>query len=390
MAALLPDDLSEFDDLLFDIQCDDDFVGEDKFFSPSPATVSEDNFSENESEAEARHMPLEVPTISGESTESCNKHKGHQTEATWNHSNSRSKVPPPSQLPFKENPVPGSVFIPFMSPAFLAAAVATASLQSKEAQPLPQIIPTMLTDSTKTLTSVEKRKRACDPTLAEEIEARRRRNRESSDRSRAKRRALLQSLPEHNAALETRVLELERGLSASQAEASALRDQVSFLQSLVSGGGVEASHAIAGVADAFGKMTAVAAATVASPALPVTSPVTGVVLLAVVCLLTMNQDQGFAEIGVSFLGGNIFDKGDEAGSSVRRGGRVLLSTGSDEEEKEKDTYIEVMLVLGLAASVLWIIAVPFFRVGLSVLFSWTRKKSMLPEWKEEWTKSHSG
>jgi hypothetical protein len=185
------------------------------------------------------------------------------------------------------------------------------------------------------------------------------------------------------------VLELERGLSASQAEASALRDQVSFLQSLVSGGGVGASHAIAGVAGAFGKITA-AAATAASPALPTASPTTGVVLLAAVCVLSVNQEHGLG-LNDLFASADVgFEESNDWGTTpaISRGGRVLLSVA--EENTAQHASIDHALVWFATLTAVWIFLVPVVRFVMSMVASWTRSalrnsKARLPEW----TKPHS-
>lgn len=258
--------------------------------------------------------------------------------------------------------------MPFSNPSFFAAAAAAAAAAVKQQQfpPQPATLPSQPHPHT---TAVQdKRKRDSGPVLsaAEEREARRRRNREASDRSRAKRRALLQSLPEQNAALEARVVELERGLSASQAEASALREQVSFLQTLLSNGGAKTS-----VAGTLGELTAAAAAT--SP----TSPAVGAFLLAVVCVFSINNEDGFlVNEALSYFGEQNIDW---PAGRVARGGRVLLSVDSADDHPTFPRIIFQVSALSVALFMAW----SFLSWGLPRLASWTRKTTAgLPHWKK--------
>eukprot|EP00616_Rhizochromulina_sp_CCMP1243_P006435 CAMPEP_0118964208 /NCGR_PEP_ID=MMETSP1173-20130426/1937_1 /TAXON_ID=1034831 /ORGANISM="Rhizochromulina marina cf, Strain CCMP1243" /LENGTH=452 /DNA_ID=CAMNT_0006912639 /DNA_START=40 /DNA_END=1398 /DNA_ORIENTATION=- len=69
-----------------------------------------------------------------------------------------------------------------------------------------------------------------------DLEERRRKNRESADRSRAKKRRLLEALPKEKQALETQVRDLERRLAELENENSTLKEQNVFLRRLVTSG----------------------------------------------------------------------------------------------------------------------------------------------------------
>jgi len=154
-------------------------------------------------------------------------------------------------------------------------------------------------------------------------EEQRRRNRAAADRSRNRRRALLSSLPAEKEALESRVRDLEQGLAASQAEAQSLKDQVGFLRSLLAGGAGAAAFATSKVSGAINDGRAAAAAAVADGTVALTP--SNVMLLAVACVLTVNEcGAAFFLSPTNGLGFGGFD-GDDGSAGGGRGGRVLLS-----------------------------------------------------------------
>jgi hypothetical protein len=160
-----------------------------------------------------------------------------------------------------------------------------------------------------------------------------------------------QTLPAEKQALEDTVRDLERGLAASQAEAKALRDQVSFLQRLVAGnaggglggglgavglqflgwgggGAVNAAGAAGAAAGASGPTAGAGSVAPAGVSAVGTSPA-GVMLLAVACLVTFNQ-AGLAT-SLDFFDLSAAATAAAAATSPRgHGGRVLLSAGGDE------------------------------------------------------------
>eukprot|EP00614_Pseudopedinella_elastica_P007725 CAMPEP_0172598984 /NCGR_PEP_ID=MMETSP1068-20121228/19092_1 /TAXON_ID=35684 /ORGANISM="Pseudopedinella elastica, Strain CCMP716" /LENGTH=425 /DNA_ID=CAMNT_0013399099 /DNA_START=41 /DNA_END=1315 /DNA_ORIENTATION=+ len=210
---------------------------------------------------------------------------------------------------------------------------------------------------------------------------RRRKNREASDKSRSRRRALLETLPAQNTELQARVAELERKLAVTTAENQSLRDQCLFLRSLVAGPRANDAAALAAAVPAVAIVGGAAPASAhtnagdrraeVSPEVSTTTP-SGAVLLAVCCVLTVNQCSvlagdlsgwGSGWGGGSWHGG-LEDEG-YGGAPVDtawhgRGGRVLLSFDEPSTKKSAPELIPwavtataTLLGLGVLLSTLW-------------------------------------
>lgn len=178
---------------------------------------------------------------------------------------------------------------------------------------------------------------------ATEYEERRRKNRAAADRSRLKKRALLEALPAANDTLQRRVVDLEAGLAAAHADARSLRDQVAFLRSLLGGalggGGFGAGAAAGHAASAASALAASASGGASSPP--------GMLVLAVACVLTLNNCGG-ALLVASEWGGDWADSVGLSSSGERSGpgGRVLLSAG-DGLSREEGGFGAPVSALGL-------------------------------------------
>jgi len=176
------------------------------------------------------------------------------------------------------------------------------------------------------------------------LQERRRKNREAADRSRLKKRALLSALPAANDSLQRRVADLEAGLAASQAEANSLRDQVTFLRSLLgnsfsAGSGFinslnSSNDSVSMSAGAVAGQAALAASSALAAASSASSNAAnppGALVLALACVLTLNNCGGMllvvSEWGSEWTDGVAFSSGGTEGSG--HGGRVLLSVQDD-------------------------------------------------------------
>jgi hypothetical protein len=170
---------------------------------------------------------------------------------------------------------------------------------------------TTFSQPTNSFTPLERKRKG-----TQDQEERRLRNREAADKSRQKRNDLLKSLPARNAQLEARVQDLECGLAASKAEAASLREQCSFLKSLIGNKlNYGASAEVFSVSPDY------------DPSFMPNST-QGVLLLAVCCIVTVNQ------------WGVLDDQVIEAYSDIsHNGGRILLSTSVTDDESSADLSI---------------------------------------------------
>lgn len=163
----------------------------------------------------------------------------------------------------------------------------------------------------------------------QDAEERRMKNREAADKSRLKKRMLLDTLPAMNAELEAKVRTLECSLAASKAEAQTLREQCNFLKTLLNNKheNFTANHTGVSVSPDY------------EPSL-VPHTTQGVLLLAVCCILTVNQ------------WGCILDPYPDS-EVLHNGGRILLSTKEDseyslfDEKSLSGSYLCMLLFFGL-------------------------------------------
>jgi hypothetical protein len=166
---------------------------------------------------------------------------------------------------------------------------------------------------------------------------RRRKNREAADRSRLKKRALLETLPVANDTLQRRVVDLEAGLAAAHAEATSLRDQVAFLRSLLGGslssnGGFGAG---AGFSAGTGFSAGAAAGHAASTGSGGASTPPGTLMLAVACVLTLNNGGGALLVAAEWGGDWAYAVGlSSSADRSGHGGRVLLSRDGDGSSRD--------------------------------------------------------
>jgi len=210
-------------------------------------------------------------------------------------------TPPNNLIPMKNTmkkdgtfPPPlfnAGIILPFMPQSF--------NFQSTSEKPVHKGR-SLAQDSSVNLGGTRKRKGAKDH------EERRLKNREAADRSRQKRRELLDMLPAKNAELEAKVQALECKLSASLAEATALREQCNFFKTLLSQG-------------QFDNNSKNTFSLPSSSDVMVPHSSQGVLLLAVCCVLTVNQC------------GLLVETFPENEGIVNNGGRILLSTNIEEE-----------------------------------------------------------
>jgi hypothetical protein len=315
------DVIEEFSDLLddYDPTLDNTF----SFDEGSPAATNENVSSEDDDEREDND-PFSSSEVSNISTDQFPKFSIP----------SLKNVSSVSPLSLKTNgsnntsPVP-----PFMfgapNPAAFASQMNTyAMVQSNLKMGIGGTTTTtttqQLSSSTTTETTEGPRKRKVDDKAE-----RQKKNREAADKSRRKKRELLESLPARNAQLENRILELEKGLAASQADAAALREQCEFLKQLLMGGGgvggnnmytgqqqqVVANGMFGNTSQKFFKPNEYPSNSMQDFNSAAGSPAAGIVMLAVCCIITVNQ------CGVYF---DEYTGGYEA--NMNHKGRVLLST----------------------------------------------------------------
>ena len=281
--------------------------------------------------------------------------------------------------------VPMAAVMPFM---FNMAAMAATMAQQPKQQPLladDDERPSARARAQAKRKAAERKAKAATETK----EDLRRRNRVAADKSRAKRIALLKSLPEEKRALEARVVELEQALAASRAEAGALRDQVAFLKTLTLG--QHHSHA-PGSAAVTGGSDGTAGGAVADLR---TAP-SQVMLLAVACVLTVNECGTMAGV---FMGGGWGYWGynaDGDGEHARLGGRVLLGVDDEDTDGSRpaSSFLPAPVVapaaLALIALLVWhlaaLLVVPSLRPPLPTVIS--LRRAMRAAGLPLWTKDH--
>lgn len=189
------------------------------------------------------------------------------------------------------------------------------------------------------------RKRKNTMQRVEEAANRRAKNLASAYRSRQKRRELLDKLPVEKASLEAKVESLERELAASRAEAASLRDQCACLKEIILGSGGGGALSDKNYASRDDPMCTDNCGRALSSAVGEAPAAKGVLLLAICCMLTVNQQDVLAEscrivaicIGSLGLRASWEARNDMNGGSgegrQRHGGRVLMSIDDDGEEE---------------------------------------------------------
>jgi len=202
-------------------------------------------------------------------------------------------------------------------------------------------------------------------------EERRRKNREAADRSRAKKRRLLDQLPKENQALQNRVKELEELVTGLEAENAALKEHNVFLRNLVSSGSapLRTFSAFPGAAAAVAPTTSATSAA-------------GIILMAVACLSVFHlsgtdlpsvlghtsPSGGLARTGRLLLG--VEDEAELRGSFSRHTSSKIL-------EFTSVTMLFLLLLLVLVLAV----AHAALRSKTSPIRSMTRPSpSSLPVW----------
>jgi hypothetical protein len=263
--------------------------------------------------------------------------------------------PPKYQAPsiFTPQVFNGAVMMPFMANAFKFQSSNIMTSHTTSTSPNNINIPT---NPPNEASSTRKRK---GPKNHEE---RRLKNREAADKSRQKRRDLLEKLPAENAALEARVQALECGLAASQAEANSLREQCNFLKSLLSNG-----HNFLQDGGITQSLQNTYETTKSS--IPHTSQ--GVLLLAVCCILTVNQF------------GLLMESLPNNESLMHNGGRILLSVETEDTEESYFRFLTYPTLNSMGSNCLFAmigIAMLYFRNFICTYVSNLRWSPCLPDW----------